>query len=80
VYLPLISNPSGAEELGTSVGERETAEDQFEQRHNERKAAVCLIRTTQDRSLKRRFLRGTRRLPGMWATTQELLAGFLAHS
>ena len=32
------------------MGEREIAEYQFEQRHNEREAAVCLIRATQDRS------------------------------
>jgi hypothetical protein len=35
---------------GALLDSRQIAEYQFEQRHNERETAVCLIRATQDRS------------------------------
>jgi hypothetical protein len=56
------------------------AEYQFEQRHNEREESVRLISATQDRSLKRRCLRGTPPIPGNVGHLVGLLVGFLAQS
>jgi hypothetical protein len=57
-----------------------SVEYQFDQRHNEREAAVCLICATQDRSPKRRCLGGTPPTPGNVGHDVRLQAGFLAHS
>jgi hypothetical protein len=63
-----------------SIGLRIIAEYQFEQRHNEREAAFCLIRAAQDRSLETLLSSWNPSTPGNVGHHIELLAGFLAHS